>query len=305
MPYRTQFNHLALKAGFVFSLASLIIAQSLPVGAQTPPSAPREMPPLPPEVGVPQPNKPNNNFSGEVESYLLTPQGFVEGLILSNGLQVKFPPHMGESVAKTIKIGDRINVMGNPGVRSQLGQEVAAYLITNSRTGRTVVDEPPVSPPVPPANMSYSNLSVAGAAKTWVVGQQGEINGIILTDGTQVRFTPYLIGSQLRNLAKSGVRVQAQGLGTKNSYGQALEATSLSVDGRSITISPPQDDIPSVPSPDTPPEKPPVMPPEIMPEQPPVPPTDGIPEAPPVMPPEIMPGQPPVTPPGSDPQFRR
>ncbi|MEW6491485.1 MAG: hypothetical protein AB1589_02885 [Cyanobacteriota bacterium] len=335
MPYRTQFNHLALRAGLVFSVAGLIVAQSIPVGAQTPPinrremppsapremppSAPREMPPPPPEAGIAQPNQSNNDFSGEVKHYLLTPQGFVEGLILSNGLQVKFPPHMGESVVKSIKIGDRINVMGNPGTRNQLGQEVAAYFITNSRTGRRVVDEPPVSPPIPPANMGYSNLSVAGAAATWVVGQKGEINGIILTDGSQVRFSPDRIGSQLSNLAKPGVRVQAQGFGTKNSYGQALEATSLIVDGRNIAISSIEDDIPPVPSPegrpgkppvpspDALPERPPIIPPEIMPGQPPAPPTDGMPEAPPVMPPEIMPGQPPVPPPASDfaPKFRR
>ncbi len=305
MYYRTQFNHLSLRAGFLLSLGTLIIAHSMPVGAQTPPPAPREFPPsapgqippsaprempLPPEAGTPRPNEVNNSFSGEVERYLLTPQGFVEGLILENGLQVKFPPHMGESVVQAVKVGDQVQVMGHPGTRSQLGQEVATHMITNTTSGRSVLDQPPTSRPAPLSDRGYSNFSVSGTATTWIVGGDAEILGIILSDGSQVRFPAY-VGKQLSNRARSGASVQAQGFGIRNSYGQALEATSLTVDGQTIATAPPSDDNATDSRRDDMPEKPFVAPPDALPEKPPVVPPDAV------TAPDAMPGQPPVMPP--------
>ena len=301
MNYRTQFHHLSLRAGFLLSLGTLIFAHSIPMAAQTPPSAPGEMPPsaprempLPPDAGTPRPDEVNNSFSGEVERYLLTPQGFVEGLILNNGLQVKFPPHLGESVVNTVKVGDQVKVMGNPGTRSQLGQEVAAYSITNPKSGREVLDQSPTSPPTPPTERSYSNFSVSGTAKTWIVGRESELNGVILSDGSQVRFPPD-VGNQLKNRARPGVSIQAQGFGMKSSYGQALEATSLTVDGQKIAISHPTDDHSPSSQPD------------VKPGQPSVTPPDATPEQPPIVPPDARSGESPVPPPASNlpPRFRR
>jgi hypothetical protein len=262
--------------------------------------------PLPPDAGTPRPDQVNNSFSGEVERYLLTPQGFVEGLILNNGLQIKFPPHLGESVVNAVKVGDQVNVMGNPGTRSQLGQEVAAYRITNPKSGREVLDQPPTSPPTPPSDRGYSNFSVSGTAKTWIVGRESELNGVILSDGSQVRFPPN-VGNQLKNRARPGVSIQAQGFGIKSSYGKALEATSLAVDGQSIAIAPPSDDRSPGSQPDVKPGQPPITPPDAMPGQPPVTPPDAMPGQPPIMPPDARSGESPVPPPASNlpPRFRR
>ncbi len=94
--------------GLAISLKTLAIAQPQP---QTTPT------------GVAQPHPETTSFSGEVERYLLNPQGLVSGLILNNGLQVKFPPNSANSLVATIKPGDSVKVTGTPGIPSNFGQE--------------------------------------------------------------------------------------------------------------------------------------------------------------------------------------
>ena len=202
------------------------------VGAPFPPTDQ----PLAPPVGVARPDTYGTSFSGKVETYLLNPEGLVDGLILSNGLQVKLPPHMSHSLLTTVQLGDSVTVVGDPGVPSNLGQEIRAFSITNTTTQRTVVVQPPAYPPPPPGD-NYSNLSTAGTAQHWIVGHRGEIRGVILSSGTQVRFPPQ-VGDQLFNLARGGDSIQAQGFGTSTNLGQVLEATSLTVNGQLVSFYP-------------------------------------------------------------------
>ncbi|MBV8886503.1 MAG: hypothetical protein JO235_21255 [Chroococcidiopsidaceae cyanobacterium CP_BM_RX_35] len=207
--------------------------------------------PLAPPGGMRQPYTDATSFSGEVETYLLNPEGLVDGLLLSNGLQVKFPPHLTHTLVTTVQPGNSVTVVGDPGTPSNLGQEIHAFSITNTSTQgfagavsgnsraqaqRTVVDQPPAyPPPLPPSN--YSNLSVAGTVQHWIVGHRGEIRGVILSSKAQVRFPPH-VGDQLFNIAKAGDSIQAQGFGTNTSYGPVLEATSITVNGQPVNYVP-------------------------------------------------------------------
>ncbi len=184
-------------------------------------------------------------FTGQVQQYLLNPEGKVDGLLLSNGLQVKFGPHMEDSLVAMIAPGADVTVSGTPGVSTRFGQEVKAKSITNPQTGQTLVKQPPSIPPQPPLQGNYSNLSVEGTAQHWLVGHRGEINGVILSSGTQVRFPPH-VGMQMLNLAKVGDKVQAEGFGTGNRYGQVLEATALTVNRQPMSFDPPSPNLPPV-----------------------------------------------------------
>ncbi len=116
--------------GLAVNLKTIAIAQPQPTTVQS---------------GVAQPYPYSTSYSGKVETYLLNPQGMVGGLILSNGLQVRFPPHNANSLVAAIKPGDSVTVTGTPGIPSNFGQEVRAYSITNTNTQRTVVNQAPVS----------------------------------------------------------------------------------------------------------------------------------------------------------------
>ena len=56
-----------------------------------------------------------------------------------------------------------------------------------------------------------------------LTGPRGEANGVILTDGSIVRFPP----ESLRQSVQPGAPFAASGLGTRNANGTSLEAVNL------------------------------------------------------------------------------
>ncbi|HEY9767229.1 MAG TPA: hypothetical protein V6C71_01825 [Coleofasciculaceae cyanobacterium] len=58
----------------------------------------------------------NSNFTGNIQSYVLNRQGLVDRLLLDNGIQVKFAPHLSDRLIAIAQIGSQISVQGNPGV---------------------------------------------------------------------------------------------------------------------------------------------------------------------------------------------
>jgi hypothetical protein len=73
---------------------------------------------------------------GQVTSYLLSPNGEVEGLMLSTGDQVRFGPQTGVAVVSQIKIGDQVSVTGHIGSKSVYGREM--YATQLSANGQTI-----------------------------------------------------------------------------------------------------------------------------------------------------------------------
>src|SRR5882724_12189099 len=74
---------------------------------------------------------------GTVRQYTLTPRGDVDGLILSDGTEVKLPPHLTGQVVYAIRPGDQISIRG---LRARAIPLIDAASITNVSTGKTVVD---------------------------------------------------------------------------------------------------------------------------------------------------------------------
>ena len=108
------------KNAVLIALACSAIAafSLLPAQAQTPPPAPSPhaqvpAPPLPQRQVAPPP-APGASFyghsspvaQGTVGQYLLNPHGEVDGLLLSDGTQVHFPPHMGDELVAAVKPQD-------------------------------------------------------------------------------------------------------------------------------------------------------------------------------------------------------
>src|SRR5882672_7552097 len=96
---------------------------------------------------------------GTVSRYTLTPRGDVDGLILADGTEVHFPPHLSTQLVYAIKPGDAVTVRGLKALSSPL---IAAIAITNDATGYTVVDGGPGAGPGPgPRPPSTTVLPVA------------------------------------------------------------------------------------------------------------------------------------------------
>jgi hypothetical protein len=81
---------------------------------------------------------------GVVQQFTLTPRGDIDGLILTDGTEVKTPPHLSTQIAYAIKPGDAVTIHGLHAAALPLVQAVS---ITNDVTVRTVIDNGPYGPP--------------------------------------------------------------------------------------------------------------------------------------------------------------
>ena len=221
----------------------LTLALAQPTLAQTGSSSPNivDTQQLAPTASTPQTPAPGEALSvygyaspvaeGIVVQYLMNPHGEVDGLLLSDGAQVHFPPHMEEELIAVVKPNDSVRVQGH---RSFSGSVVQGYLITNTRSGQAVIEHEPslLDHPAPPflRNLTLRELNVQGRVRALLNGPGGEVHGAVLEDGTQVRVPPH-VGNQLAGSLKVGDAINAKGYGAANQYGRALEATAIGISG--------------------------------------------------------------------------
>lgn len=218
---------------------ALVPATSLFAQAPPPPPPPAygQVPLPPPPPGVAPPPTYGDAAApvatGRITQFLINPNGDVDGLLLGDGTQVNFPPHLSAALIQVARIGDTVSVQG---FRGYGAGAVHAGVITNTATRQSMVDQPPSPdrPPPPPAALTALNAN--GRVVRLLYTDRGDMNGAILEDGMIVRFPPPF-GAQLQSVLQPNVQLTATGYGTQNAYGRALEATSLSINGQApITV---------------------------------------------------------------------
>lgn len=193
--------------------------------------------PAPP---LPQPSPTGTpSVSGQVQLYLLNPDGEVDGLLLVDGTVVKFPPHLSVALISTVTPGATVSVVGFSGAATPYGRAVHAGSITNTTTGQTVVDQPPTMPPVPPfmRRLGRAPLTLNGTVARFLMNPPGEVDGLVLTSGEEVRFSPHngqLVVTLLGG--RAGLPITASGYGTSNAFGTAVEAESMVINNQSISL---------------------------------------------------------------------
>jgi hypothetical protein len=216
-------------------------AQDLPPRpdvAQRPPSAPV----ADPGPGAGLPPRPLDDrvaalvtINGVVQRYVINPEGDVDGLLLADNALVHFPPHLGTEVTAAVVPGDSVTVTGF----ALPGDTVQAQRIENAKRGRTVVDQPPplATPRFPRelAGAGLVRLDVTGRVLRVTTAPRGEADGMLLTDGTVIKLTPP-VAMQFADLLRPGTMVAAQGYGTRNRYGQAMQATAFGTPGKLTTL---------------------------------------------------------------------
>jgi len=162
---------------------------------------------------------------GIVAQYLMNPDGFVDGLLLSDSTIIRFPPHLGQVLTQTVSPQDIVRVEGffeSPGT-------FHATSIIDTQSQRSVVDTPPSPrhpPPPRPGSVPRQQLSATGTIRVLTHGKHGDVDGVVLFDGTIVHFPP-LVGNRFTYLLHEGNAVAATGYGTSNEYGRSLEATAI------------------------------------------------------------------------------
>lgn len=227
-------------------LLALYSAMTLTSIAQPPPGArgPR---------GRREPSPQNTEqINGVVSQYLMNPKGEVDGLLLSDQTQLKFPPHMSADLTRVVKPNDRITASGE----RESGPTFHAFTITNTANGQSVVESRPSQfpPRLPPElrGVNLTAMSASGKIKALLHAPRGEIDGAVLEDGTIVRVGPAAVAQYASSFA-IGQTISAKGFGTQNAFGRSFEATELGVAGQAPTplysSGPPSPAVPPTPPP--------------------------------------------------------
>ncbi len=163
---------------------------------------------------------------GKVTQYDLTPRGDVDGLILADGTEVHFPPHLGLQVVAAVRPGDAVTIHG---LKARALPLVQAMSITADASGKTVVDSgPPLGGPghPPPPGAGGTALQAQGPVRMQLHGPRGELNGVLLEDGTAVHLPPPEATRLLADL-KPGQVVVVRGEGVDDGLGRSIAARAI------------------------------------------------------------------------------
>jgi hypothetical protein len=121
-------------------------------------------------------------IQGKVAQYSLTPRGDVDGLILDDGTEVHLPPHLGAQLVFAVKPGDLVTVRG---LKARAVPMIDAISVTNDASRQSVIDNGPPGP-----RGAGQILQASGHVKAQLHGPRGELNGVLLEDGTIVHLPP-------------------------------------------------------------------------------------------------------------------
>jgi hypothetical protein len=201
------------------AMLALLLALAQPTLAQ--------IAPPPPALSGTVSREATAQSQGSVERYLINPHGDVDGLLLSNGMQIHFPPHMGDELVAAVKPTDAVSVEGFRRLGSPV---VKAFIITNTGSGQAVGEHEPslFSRPVPPPlkDLMLRELETQGIVRTLLYAPHGDVHGAVLDDGTQVRIPPHA-RYQLSGLLQVGKSIRVIGYGTETRFGRTIEATTM------------------------------------------------------------------------------
>lgn len=218
-----------LSAVLAASFAALAAPQSL--RAQAPP-------PPPPPGNYEQPAA--SNVEGTVAQYLINPRGDVDGLLLGDNTIVHFPPHLSAQLVAAVQPQATVKVAGF----SAVAGTIRATTITNMATGKSITDTPPAAgapPPPPPSSASaQQEMNASGTIKALLRAPRGEVDGVVLNDGTIVHFGPRN-GTEFASMLVVGQPFAAKGMGIANQYGRSFEANALGASAdklQTVTVGP-------------------------------------------------------------------
>lgn len=178
---------------------------------------------------------------GEVQRLALMGRGEMHGLILSDGTEVKTPPYLSTQLAYAVRPGHSVTMHRLHAAALPLVQAVS---ITGEATGRTVIDTGPPGPggPAGPrpavtgdACGAPGQAEVQGRVRMALHGQQGEVNGALLEDGTVLRLPPPE-AYRFATLLRPRQRIVAEGVLLVTSMGKVIEAQPMGPSREQLSV---------------------------------------------------------------------
>lgn len=139
------------------------------------------------------PTPARTSVDGTFARYTTSPRGDVDGVVLQDGTVAHFPPHSFVGANISLSPGDKLHVEGDlmaGGSERRLGRVLV-------KKGDTVIalDEGPSAPPggklaPPPPRSDLPEVTRDGTVARVLINPHGETDGLLLQDGTVLRFHP-------------------------------------------------------------------------------------------------------------------
>lgn len=165
----------------------------------------------------------------EVENFNFSPKGGVEGLLVlvdGDRSQIAFPPHVGSSVARAVKVGQVIEVTIRPEPASPKGEAVHPVyeLVALGGVEAERLDE---------AGEQEASATAGGVVARLNFAKHGEPNGVVLDSGDFIHLKP----DGMRQVGlKIGDRVEATGEARPMELGhrvvEAVEVNGVRLKGK-------------------------------------------------------------------------
>jgi hypothetical protein len=164
-------------------------------------------------------------IKGTVKQYSLSPRGEIVGLILADGTEVYLPPFVSTQLAFAVKPGDAVTIHG---LRAKALPLVAARAVTNDATGAKVLVSGPRG-----GRGGGPTIEAQGPVAAALHSPNGEVNGVRLEDGTQVRMPPGE-AKRLAEMLAPGKTVVVRGEGYAGPLGKSLVAMQIGPDAANL-----------------------------------------------------------------------
>ena len=170
--------------------------------------------------------------TSKVERFLFNPRGQADGMILANGTEAHFPPHLSQKVLAGLKIGERVTLYG---VKPRAADMIACVAIET--TDGTRIDD---RGPPPKAKkkghgrkhdtrhdeIETRRVEIADTVQRTLHGPKGEVRGVLLKGGAIVRFPPHAARSTPQ-LYEPGSALSVRGAALEIEGATVIEATEL------------------------------------------------------------------------------
>jgi hypothetical protein len=165
--------------------------------------------------------------SGTVDLFLINPHGDIDGMMLRDGTEVHFPPHLSGAIARQVKIGEPVKIYG---VRPR-GADVIAGVALDPAKGKRIIDN---GPPDEHQRGKHGHKShaekhdakIEGLVRNVLHGPKGETRGVLLRDDTIVRF-PKHAAEEISQLLKKGKPVAVTGKSLQTDHGTVVDASAI------------------------------------------------------------------------------
>jgi hypothetical protein len=160
-------------------------------------------------------------IKGKVAQYTLTPRGDVDGLILDDGTEVHLPPTVSTELVFAIRPGDAVTIHG---LKARAEPMIAAASVTNDASGVTVLANAG-------RRMGWRAPPIEDTSKIKQVLHEtrGDMNGVLLDDGTVVRVPPRE-AERLGATLGVGQPLYVKGVGVTSPLGKVILARQVGPD---------------------------------------------------------------------------